>query len=138
VYRLVTGWRILLLPVSNLTDLQSDYSSLIRYPTLKHLLQVEIAKLRASCMRYKTNGECYQLVPFISRRLRSRISFKGLESGTYILHLDTNTTRAESSSLDKVDFIVYFSHYFVCYAYILFTTTKLMRILFESFLAFNN
>jgi len=44
------------LPVSNLTDFHSDYTSLIRIPALIHL--------QAACDR--TNDECYKLVSTFS------------------------------------------------------------------------
>jgi len=68
--------------VCYLTNLHSDYSSLIRIPALKQLLQI----WKNETQRDRTNGECYQLVR-LSHGYEIEIDIQRLRIGhTYLTH----------------------------------------------------
>jgi len=111
----------ILLPVSNLTNLHCDYNSLVRIPALKLLLQSWKAACDSMLSINLFRLPCGYDIDIVIQRLN--------KNRPHISYSSTLTTKAESSILTSWRLNV-------DYAYILFTTTQLMRIVFKSFLAF--
>jgi len=128
----------LLLPVFNLTYPHSDYSSLTCIPALKQLLQSWNNETQSKLYEIERTVNVINSSLYLAE-IEIEIVIQRFRIGhTYLTHRHLVQGQIESSSLGRVDLNYVYFHKCVGYAYILFTTTQPMTIVFESFLVFNN